>query len=209
MTRNTVAGATAVSTEAVSTEASDRAASDRRPDCAVTGTVPRWANRAAHAVSWCVLPSCVWRLVTMFTLAHAAMSERFYMLLLCVVSESLALLTLGLVRPWGERVPHAVPIIGGRPLPVRLVVGIGLTGAGLLCAIYLWFAVDHLWLHHTFKAAIGGTDGTRETLSGLAQDTVVVCYLPLLAWAPLVIAVTLAYRARRRGQAGGQAGGQR
>ncbi|MCF2434810.1 hypothetical protein LV779_08895 [Streptomyces thinghirensis] len=34
------------------------------------------------------------------------------------MSEALALLTLGLVRPWGEVVPRRVPLLGGRPVPV-------------------------------------------------------------------------------------------
>ncbi|GAA2842698.1 hypothetical protein GCM10010505_77190 [Kitasatospora aburaviensis] len=40
--------------------------------------------------------------------------------------EGLTLLTLGLVRPWGEVTPRWIPLIGGKLLPIHL--GVGLLG---------------------------------------------------------------------------------
>ncbi|MGH3480307.1 MAG: hypothetical protein ACRDQD_26160 [Nocardioidaceae bacterium] len=47
--------------------------------------------------------------------------ERMDVVVLTVVTEGLALLTLGLVRPWGERVPGWIPHVGGRHIPPRPV----------------------------------------------------------------------------------------
>lgn len=74
--------------------------------------VPRWAVRVAHAIPLCVLPSGLWRVALVLGLAgyntdyHWAVWERPYVIGLSVVSEGLALLALGLVRPWGEVVPR-------------------------------------------------------------------------------------------------------
>ena len=49
-----------------------------------------------------------------------------------------ALLTLGLVRPWGETFPRWIPILGGRRVPPRLaiipaaLVSVLVTSAGLM-----------------------------------------------------------------------------
>jgi hypothetical protein len=50
--------------------------------------------------------------------------------------EALALLTLGLVRPWGERVPSWIPLFGGWRIPPRLVEAVAGTGAVLLALIF-------------------------------------------------------------------------
>lgn len=85
---------------------------------------PRWAVLAAHLTALVVLPSGLWRIA--LVLGHpagyteagfepfTAVDDKVWMLALSVVSELVALLTLGLVRPWGEVVPHWIPLIGGR-----------------------------------------------------------------------------------------------
>src|SRR5690349_8118710 len=83
--------------------------------------VPRWADRAAHLTALTTLPSGLWRIPLALgfsmgmTEEHAAVYvggwESVYVLSLSVVAESAALLTLGLVRPWGERVPSWLPRI--------------------------------------------------------------------------------------------------
>jgi hypothetical protein len=109
--------------------------------------------------------------------------------MLSVVSECLALLTLGLVRPWGEVVPRWIPLLGGRRVrPAAAVVPALLGAAGLLglCA----------WSLYAQYAGLGeGLDG-----SPFQDVLLVVCYAPLLAWPPLLAAVTIAYHRRRRGQ---------
>ncbi len=89
--------------------------------------VPRWASVAAHLVAFTTLPSALWRLPLVFGFSMGALEpsgapvhvtgwESVYILGLSVVSEAAALLTLGLVKPWGERAPQWFPLIGGRRL---------------------------------------------------------------------------------------------
>ena len=87
-----------------------------------TTAAPRWATIAAHAVPLVILPSGLWRVGAMleipaFTTIPGAAADSGYMLLLTVLAECLGLLTLGLVRPWGEVVPRWVPLLGGRTVP--------------------------------------------------------------------------------------------
>ncbi len=51
---------------------------------------------------------------------------------LAMVNVAGALLTLGLVRPWGERLPRWIPWIGGRPVPPRLPLFMALPVAALV-----------------------------------------------------------------------------
>jgi hypothetical protein len=104
--------------------------------------------------------------------------------LISLISEATALLTLGLVKPWGERVPAWVPVIGGRPIPPRPVVAVAATGALLLQLIWS-FALRHPTL-----------PGLEFTSSGW-RALCMACYLPALLWAPLLAAVTYAYHRRR------------
>ncbi|WP_323136051.1 hypothetical protein [Streptomyces sp. NBC_01481] len=153
--------------------------------------VPRWVVLAAHAVPLVTLPSGLWRIalvagVPLLPRAVPDWGEGLYIVMLSVVAECLALLTLGLVRLWGEVVPRWIPLIGGRRVrPGAAVVPALLGAAGLtvLCA----------WSFYAQFAGLGdGLDG-----SALQDAVLVVCYVPLLAWAPLLVAVTLAYRRRR------------
>ncbi|MGW7068687.1 hypothetical protein ACWGII_08870 [Streptomyces sp. NPDC054855] len=153
--------------------------------------VSRRTALAAHAVPLVTLPSALWRLalaaglpVSEISLAHTG--EALYVVSLALVSEGLALLTLGLVRPWGEVVPQWIPLLGGRrvrPLAATIpaVLG-GLLLAGLLS-----------WAFYSHSTAVG-LEGTGTA----AQYTFLLfCYGPLLAWPPLLIAVALAYYRRR------------
>ncbi|WP_329422006.1 hypothetical protein [Streptomyces sp. NBC_01268] len=163
--------------------------------------VPRWAAVAAHAVPFLVLPAGLWRLGLAFGLPFAVHSPYSdpgprmlaYMIGLTVLSELLALLTLGLVRGWGEVFPRWLPLLGGRPVPVRAATGAALAGAaGLLAAAS--------WSGYAVYAGLGEGDGTELTA---AQDALFLgCYLPLGAWPVLLAAVAVAYHRRRSGRAG-------
>ncbi|MEU2392441.1 hypothetical protein [Streptomyces sp. NPDC007369] len=161
--------------------------------------VPRWAVLAAHAVPLVALPSGLWRLLLVAGLPVAEEGvdspwTAAYVVSLTVVSEALALLTLGLVRPWGESVPRWVPRLGGRRIPPLVAVVPALTGAFLLVALIAWFV---------YANATGIGQGT---IGSPAQDLfLLACYLPLAAWPPLLIAVTLAYHRRRAAPAPGPA----
>ncbi|HYH29860.1 MAG TPA: hypothetical protein VD903_05700 [Pseudonocardia sp.] len=152
---------------------------------------PRWAVVAAHLVPLTALPSGLWRvpLALGFPMGIVGVRlqwwEPWYFLVLSLVTEGVALLTLGLVRPWGERVPSWVPLLGGRRVPPLAAVVPAAAGA---------VAVQVIWTYAfrgfpelgSFRFA---HDGWRVLM--------IACYAPLLLWGPLLAAVTVAYYRRR------------
>ncbi|MBT2440788.1 hypothetical protein J7E93_11845 [Streptomyces sp. ISL-36] len=164
---------------------------------ALPGT-PRWATLAAHAVPLIVLPSGLWRLALTLGLPVAEADDRgvgqlTYQVVLTVVAELLAFLTLGLVRCWGEVFPRRLPFVGGRPVSTVGATTAALCGAFGLVALAGWF---------TYAAYAGLGQGAAGThTDGPVQEVLLyVCYLPLLAWAPLLAAVAVAYHRRRTGR---------
>ncbi len=97
---------------------------------------PRWAVRAAHLCALVTLPTGLWRLLLAtghqagYTDAgYAAMDfsgwgGAGYVIGLSLISEVVALLALGLVRPWGARwSPAGFPCsVGGRSPRLAVVV---------------------------------------------------------------------------------------
>jgi hypothetical protein len=158
---------------------------------------PRWAVLAAWATVLCTVPSCVWRLSLGFGVdvgftgrlgdLYTGTSIMVYVLILSVASQAAACLTLGLVRPWGERVPRWVPRLGGRRIPPLAAVIPAAVGAvavmGLCAAVTL---------------VPGGPLDNPDFPQGTAGVIMDLCYAPLLAWGPLVAALTVAYARRRR-----------
>lgn len=160
--------------------------------------VPRRVVRAAHLIPLTVLPSGIWRLVlgsgvTLgFSRAYLEADDMpgwgtVSVVFLTVLTEALALLSLGLVRPWGEVVPRWVPRLGGRRIPPSVVVVPAAMGGVLLTALWVW-AVAGLFTGR-LDGFVGGI-GWRALL--------VACYLPALLWGPLLLSVTRAYHHRRR-----------
>jgi hypothetical protein len=163
--------------------------------------VPRWVRLAAHAVPLVVLPSGLWRLALAvgvpvgFTGELARLFDAPawpltpYLVVLSLAAEGLALLTLGLVQPWGEVLPRWLPRIGGRPLPVAAVVVPAALGA---LAVTVVVSVSAL--------AWNGPEnnGNPDAPQGLAGLVMTAAYAPLLAWGPLLALVTVAYWRRRR-----------
>ncbi|WP_219689447.1 hypothetical protein, partial [Streptomyces anatolicus] len=153
----------------------------------------RWAALAAHAVPWLTLPSGLWRIALVAGLPVTAQEqsgtgEAVYILALSVISELLALLTLGLVRAWGETVPAWVPVLGGRQVPPLAAVVPALLGATGLFGLVGW----------AFYAQIAGLGSETGVTDSTAQSALLVlCYIPLIAWPPLLTAVALAYYRRR------------
>lgn len=153
-------------------------------------TVPRWAVRAAHLIPLCTLPSGLWRVALVVGLAGHRGRPRPWdsavILSLSVVSEALALLALGLVRPWGEVVPDWIPLLGGRRIPTMAAVVPATLGACAVTVIWTFAAVNSPNLAN-------GAAGFH----GPALWAIYGCYAPLLAWGPLLAAVTVAYHRRR------------
>ncbi|WP_067825468.1 hypothetical protein [Actinomadura kijaniata] len=153
-------------------------------------SVPRWAVWAAYAAPSCVLPSSLWRVREAFRdsacMAHAEPWEPYYIVGLSAVSLGAALLTVGLVRPWGEVFPRWIPGLGGRRVPVLAAVVPALVGAALLIALigYGLFLAEPNNVH-------------PDCPPPKAASLVGLCYAPLVAWPFLLIAVTVAYHRRR------------
>jgi hypothetical protein len=153
----------------------------------MTHTAPRWAIRAAHLVSLVVLPSALWRLGLVFGFSmgglengepiHVEGGEAVYIVGLSIVTEFFALLTLGLVRPWGER------------FPPRLVVAFASFGVISLALIWGYAFRD-------FPHVAEGSNGLAFEHDGW-YALLLVCYMPVLLWAPLLAAVTYDYYRRR------------
>ena len=158
-------------------------------------TPPRWAVVAAHLVPFVVLPSGLWRLALVAGLPLGLRAdggtvsvhgwEAVYIVGLSVVSEGVALLTLGLVRPWGERAPAWLPVIGGRRVAPMAAVVPAAVGAVVLA--FLW-----AWAFRNFPDM-----GDLEFSGAGGRVLLVACYAPLLLWAPLLGAVTYTYYLRR------------
>jgi hypothetical protein len=167
----------------------------RRTD--VGPPVTRTAMILARLVPLTVLPAGVWRIIMGFGVtmgfSPTAMEASdipgwgsAWVLFLTVLSEALALLTIGLVRPWGEIVPAWVPRLGGRRIPPAAVVAPA-TAGGILLTFIWTFAVVRLFVA-TVEGFIGGTGWWVLMVS---------CYLPALLWGPLLLYVTYLYHRRR------------
>ncbi|SDS43652.1 hypothetical protein [Actinoplanes derwentensis] len=159
-------------------------------DVGIPESPSRWALGAAYAVPLCVLPSAIWRL---YAATEEGSDTSWYLVFLSVLSMALALLTLGLVHDWGQRVPHWVPRFGGTPIPARPVVFAAVIGGSLLVALCVYVIVNQTF-HLVGRAwvGIGHEEPTREAPGW----DVMRYYLPLVAWGPLVIAVAADYRRR-------------
>lgn len=166
------------------------------PAAPATVPAPRWARRAAHAAALVALPSSLWRigLALGFPLGYTEQGLRdlvgptlwgpVYLVVLSVLTEVAAVLTLGLVRPWGRRVPRRVPFAGGRDVPRRAVLVPAWLGVATLAVLWTplltWWAMPH------------------DDMTDLGHTLVGLLYLPLVAWAPLLAAVTWSYQRRTR-----------
>jgi hypothetical protein len=111
---------------------------------------------------------------------------------LTLASEGVGLLSLGLVRPWGELVPSWIPLIGGRRLPPAGVTVLAASGAVALMIIWTFATVNF------FVLTVFGTPGRGFVFAnGWWEALLIACYLPLLPWGPLLLLLTWAYYRRR------------
>ncbi|MFF2149438.1 hypothetical protein [Kitasatospora sp. NPDC058190] len=156
--------------------------------------VPRWATVVARAIPLVGLPACLWRLPFAFGFTMGTVQEKTYswwviapyVLTLSTVSECLALLSIGLVRGWGEVVPGWVPVIGGRRVaPAAAIVPAALGGLVLTGVLVDWSL--------GILGIIPGLQYTNDSWRVLA----VCCQALMVLWGPLLLAVTYAYWVRR------------
>lgn len=182
--------------------------SARRTDFPAERRPPQWAVRTAHLITLLMLPSGLWRVGVALGLSEgirvAAGTDAssglvrgwgtVYVLGLTAVSEGVGLLSLGLVRPWGEVFPRWIPHLGGRRVPPAAATAVAAVGAIALMAIWTFATVDF------FVLTVFGAPGRGFVFaSGWWEALLIGCYLPLLLWGPLLLAVTWAYYRRRTG----------
>ncbi|MFJ9691712.1 hypothetical protein [Kitasatospora sp. NPDC101183] len=160
--------------------------------------VPVWALRLAKALPFVVLPHCLWRLPFAFDFEMGLVDQSGhgpmpwwatpYVFGLSLLTEAVALLTLGLVSGWGEVFPRWVPFLRGRRVPplaavVPAVLG-GLVLVGLFGGIPLaWFGVI---------GDLGFSNGWWDALCR-------ICTGPATLWGPITLALAFAYYRRRNG----------
>ncbi|MFJ9891645.1 hypothetical protein [Streptomyces sp. NPDC091287] len=177
--------------------------------------VPAWARRVAFLIPFTVLPSGLWRIAGMtFGLPVTKdidvgrgevpgwLPMEVYAVVLTLFAEAVAFLAIGLVSTWGEVWPRWMPFVGGRPVrPMAAIVPAAL-GALVLTALWTTAFVAILSGHGADGSQLG--DGT---LRGMLLHLVgaldwravlfLATYVPLIAWGPLLAAVTYAYAVRR------------
>ncbi|MFE6780362.1 hypothetical protein [Streptomyces sp. NPDC057702] len=165
---------------------------------------PRWAVRLAYALPLLLLPSCLWRLpfawhFEMGQIQEGGMPPAWisvpYVLALSALSELTAILTIGLVRGWGEVTPAWLPWIGGRRVRPLAAVVPALVGGAILTALFTSLPLgDGRQL--TVYGVIDGVGYSHDAWRTLAA----VCIAPTAVWGPITIVLALAYHRRRRAE---------
>lgn len=159
---------------------------DHRTD--VAESHPRWMVWVCHAQPLLLLPSTLWRLALVLGLPVGwdepmPWYAPIYAVALGALSEGLASLVIGFVRPWGVWFPAWVPIIGGRRVPPALAIVPASAAAVLLTSISASFV-------------IGGRTFGEEGES--SPTWMVALYAPILLWGPLLAVATVGYCLRLR-----------
>ena len=170
--------------------------------------VPRWARVSAYAVPLAVLPSGLWRIMTV--VLHVGddagqgagqlpswLPAPVYVVALSVVSEMLAFTAIGLIASWGEVVPRWIPLLGGRRVPPLAAVLPAALGAVVLTALWTTAFVTSL-AGLTIQGRQLPDDHPMEMMHGWQLAFFNATYAPLLLWGPLLAAVCFAYWRRRR-----------
>lgn len=154
----------------------------------------RWVVVAAQVAALTAVPSGIWRITMGFGIPvgfdTTGLGAPGWFSVVCVAMglgiEGLTMLTLGLVRPWGEVVPRWIPVVGGRRVPPLAAVIPAALGSIALMLLSIPNA-----------KGFGGAEGAPTGLALVVMDA---CYAPLLLWGPLLGVVTVSYYRRRRGQ---------
>src|SRR5262245_8487312 len=105
---------------------------------------PRAVRRMAEVAALAPLPSGLWRIAGACGVplgfgvgsglhpSELGALERGYLVVLSLLAELLAFLTVGLVSRWGEVLPRWIPWLGGRPVPPFAAFVPAILGASLL-----------------------------------------------------------------------------
>jgi hypothetical protein len=154
---------------------------------------PRWTVLVAWGAFLVTVPSAVWRVLMIvglmpgtsdlrrFELAGDASLAYSYVVTLSVVQLTAGFLTVGLIRPWGERFfGRRVPLV-----PVLVVATLG--------------GLTVVWLFDISMvgAVMSGQRPDAGLVSGVPLAVMVACYAPILLWGPLELLATAGYGLRR------------
>lgn len=162
----------------------------------------RWARWAAWGCLLCVLPSLVWRLAMLAGVDLGfSQAEEFrggvgtiaYVLALDAAQLGGALLCLGLVAGWGERVPARVPALGGRAIHRLLPMVAGGIAAAFLVYVFgtIITSLVRVWTGRLDAwTPDAGMDAGERTL-------LLIAYIPLMLWPVLLVAALVGYWQRR------------
>ena len=168
--------------------------------------VPRWAVRAVWAIQLSVLPASLWRILACTFHVPLWRGEvgngslpawipiELYVVLLSLVSEVCAFAAFGLVCRWGEVWPRWVPSLRGRTIRPLAAVVPAAAGAFVLTVMWTWTTGMALLGRNVQGEPQSDPGLTFETWQG---TTMLLAYLPLLLWGPLLGALTAHYRRRR------------
>lgn len=146
----------------------------------------RWGRWATIVAALCPMPYALLRFTwllpdpVMFSAAEldAEPGIRLFGVGLGLVAFGAGVVTLGLIRPWGETWPRWMPFVAGRPVPVKAAVIPGTTAALLLGVGSISWVVT-----------------VATNADGLLSELVI----PFPLWGASVGLATLAYYLRRRG----------
>ncbi|MBV1777691.1 hypothetical protein KRR55_01045 [Paeniglutamicibacter sp. ABSL32-1] len=155
--------------------------------------VQRWAVIAAWGAFLATVPSALWRILMIlgllpgtealrqFELAGDPVANYVYVFALSVVQLTAGFLTIGLVRPWGER------FLGRRVLLAPVLVVAMLGGLAVTWLFTIWMTTQ----------VLAGRRPDNGLVSGIPLAIMVACYAPMLLWGPLELVATSGYWKRR------------
>jgi hypothetical protein len=158
--------------------------------------VSRRTRLMAYAVPLAVLPSSIWRLPAAFD-GGVAPGERAYVVFLSVLSEAFAFTAIGLIARWGEVVPDWVPVLRGRRVPRTMAALPAAIGAAILTFLFTALFIVSEIRGTTVRGGDLPADYPSQA-GGWEAAWFYFCYAPLTLWGPLLAALTVAYRRRRR-----------
>jgi hypothetical protein len=155
------------------------------------GVARRWGFWATLVAAFCPMPYALLRMTWLlphpigFSAAelNAEPGIKMFGLGLGLIATASGVVTLGLIRPWGEVWPRWIPFVAGRPVPMKAVLVPGIVAASLL----LVGSVSLIQL---------GWDPDASFL----KNAGLLLLFPFPVWGAAVGLATAAYYYRRRGR---------
>jgi hypothetical protein len=153
----------------------------------------RWGFWATLVAALCPMPYALWRMTWLlphpigFSAAelNAEPGMKMFGLGLGLIASASGVVTLGLIRPWGEVWPRWIPFVAGRPVPMKAVLVPGTMAAALLL-VGSSSLLQLSW------------DPDSSVLNNLGR----LMLFPFPLWGAAVGLATAAYYYRRRGRCG-------